>query len=128
MRSVQVDDLTPDIRDQLGLKPDVKGVVVTDVANGSPASDASLQRGDVIEQVNRQNINSVSDYHRLISEAGKQTLVFALETCDAHTIIRRFATAPLLNIHAKRSCNGLHNLAPRNQTLWEELCKRQSSA
>jgi serine protease Do len=75
MRGVQVDDLTPDIRDQLGLKPDVKGVVVTDVANGSPASDASLQQGDVIEQVNRQNINSVSDYHRLISEAGKQTLV-----------------------------------------------------
>jgi serine protease Do len=75
MRGVQVDDLTPDIRDQLRLKPDVKGVVVTDVANGSPASDASLQQGDVIEQINRQNINSVSDYHRLISEAGKQTLV-----------------------------------------------------
>jgi serine protease Do len=75
MRGVQVDELTPEIRDQLGLKPNVNGVVVSEVADGSPASDAGLERGDVIEQVNRHNVNSVSDYHRLISEAGKQTLV-----------------------------------------------------
>jgi serine protease Do len=64
MRGVQVDELTPEIRDQLGLKSNVKGVVVTDVADGSPASDAGLQRGDEIEQINRQDVNSVSDYHR----------------------------------------------------------------
>ncbi len=75
MSGVQVDELTPDIRDQLGLKPDVKGVVVTDVPDGSPAADAGLQRGDVIEQINRQNVASVSEYQRLIREAGKQTLV-----------------------------------------------------
>jgi serine protease Do len=75
MRGVQVDELTPEIRDQLGLKSNVKGVVVSDVADGSPASGAGLQRGDVIEQINRHNVNSISDYHRLVSEAGKQTLV-----------------------------------------------------
>jgi S1-C subfamily serine protease len=42
---VEVDELTPDIRDQLGLKPDTKGVVVADVLAGSPAQDAGLQRG-----------------------------------------------------------------------------------
>jgi len=75
MSGVQVDELTPDIRQQLGLGADVKGVVVTSVPSGSPADDAGLQRGDVIEQVDRQPVNSVSDYHRLISEAGKKTLV-----------------------------------------------------
>jgi serine protease Do len=75
MRGVQVDEITPEIRDQLGLRPNVKGVLVSDVADGSPASDAGLQRGDVIEQINRQNIDSLSDYRRLVSEAGKQTLV-----------------------------------------------------
>jgi serine protease Do len=75
MKGVQVDELTPDIRDQLGLKPDTKGVVVTSVPDGSPAADAGLQRGDVIEQINRQSVNSVSDYQRLITQAGKQTLV-----------------------------------------------------
>jgi serine protease Do len=75
MQGVQVDELTPEIRDQLGLNANVKGVVVTGVADGSPASDAGLQRGDVIEQINRQNVNSVSDYHRLVSEAGTQALI-----------------------------------------------------
>lgn len=75
MSGVQVDELSPDIRQQLGLSADVRGVVVTSVPPGSPAEDAGLQRGDVIEQVDRQPVNSVSDYHRLIREAGKKTLV-----------------------------------------------------
>jgi serine protease Do len=75
MRGVQVDELTSDIRQQLGLKPDVKGVVVTEVPDGSPAADAGLQRGDVIEQINRKPVDSLADYQRLIADAGKQTLV-----------------------------------------------------
>lgn len=75
MSGVQVDNLTDDIRQQLGLGPDVKGVVVTDVPEGSPASEVGLQRGDVIEQVNRHPVNSVADYDRLIREAGAQAIV-----------------------------------------------------
>jgi serine protease Do len=78
MRGVQVDELTNDIRQQLGLNPNVKGVVVTNVSADSPAADAGLQRGDVIEQVNRQPVNSVADYQRLISEGGKQTIVLLI--------------------------------------------------
>jgi len=78
MRGVQVDDLTANIRQQLGLPGNVKGVVVTNVPDGSPASDAGLQRGDVIEQINRQPVNSVNDYQRLISQAGKQSLVLLI--------------------------------------------------
>ena len=75
MKGVQVDELTGDIRQQLGLGPDVKGVVVTDVPAGSPASEAGLQRGDVIEQVNRHPVDSVAEYQHLIHEAGAQALV-----------------------------------------------------
>ncbi len=78
MRGVQVDELTSDIRQQLGLKPDVKGVVVTDVPDDSPAADAGLQRGDVIEQINRRPVNSVADYQRLIEQTGKQSLVLLI--------------------------------------------------
>lgn len=49
MRDVQVDELTANIRQQLGLNSQVKGVVVTAVPDGSPAADAGLRRGDVIE-------------------------------------------------------------------------------
>ncbi|MGA7292703.1 MAG: DegQ family serine endoprotease [Terriglobales bacterium] len=78
MRGVQVQDLTPDIRQQLGLKPDVKGVVVTSVPDTSPAADAGIQQGDVIEQINRQPVDSVSEYEQLIRQAGKQTLVLLI--------------------------------------------------
>jgi serine protease Do len=56
----------------------VKGVVVTNVSDDSPAADAGLQRGDVIEQINRQPVNSVADYRRLVSEAGKQSIVLLI--------------------------------------------------
>jgi len=79
MRGVQVQDLTDDIRQQLGLRPDVKGVVVTNVSDDAPAADAGLQRGDVIEQVNRQPVNSVADYQHLVSQAGKKTMVLLVE-------------------------------------------------
>jgi serine protease Do len=75
MKGVQVDQLTPDIRQQLGLNSDVRGVVVTEVPPGSSAEDAGLQRGDVIEQVDRQPLNSVSEYQRLIRQAGNKTMV-----------------------------------------------------
>jgi serine protease Do len=78
MKGVQVDELSNDIRQQLGLGPDVKGVVVTEVPDGSPASESGLQRGDVIEQVNRHPVNSVGDYERLVREAGAQALVLLI--------------------------------------------------
>ena len=78
MRGVQVDQLTNELRQQLGIKPETKGVVVTEVPDGSPAADAGVQRGDVIEQINRQPVNSISDYQRLIAQAGKQPLVLLI--------------------------------------------------
>ncbi|HTZ97242.1 MAG TPA: DegQ family serine endoprotease [Terriglobales bacterium] len=87
MQGVQVDELTGDIRQQLGLGADVKGVVVTQVPDGSPASDAGLQRGDVIQQVNRKPVNSVDDYERLIREAGKQSLVLLVNRGGSTTFI-----------------------------------------
>jgi serine protease Do len=78
MSGVQVDELNADARQQLGLGADVKGVVVTDVPDASPAAEAGLQRGDVIEQVNRQPVFSVADYQRLIRQAGREPLVLLI--------------------------------------------------
>lgn len=78
MSGVQVDELNADTRQQLGLGPEVKGVVVTEVPDASPAAEAGLQHGDVIEQVNRQPVNSVADYQRLIRQAGREPLVLLI--------------------------------------------------
>ena len=49
---------------QLDLPNNARGVVVTNVEPDSGA--AELQKGDVIEEVNQQAINSVADYNKII--------------------------------------------------------------
>jgi serine protease Do len=53
-------DITPDVRQQLNLPDNVKGVAIRSVRPGSPAEDAGLQPGDVVVQVNRHDVDSAS--------------------------------------------------------------------
>jgi serine protease Do len=57
-------ELDPDAREQLQLPANMHGVVVTNVQPGSPADNAGISRGDVITEVNRKNVQSVSDVQR----------------------------------------------------------------
>lgn len=43
--------------------------------NAEPAADAGSRSGDVIVEVNRQPVDSVSDYRRALRRAGNQSLV-----------------------------------------------------
>ena len=66
LQGVSVQTLTPDLAQQLGIRQDTKGVVVTDVDEASNAAAAGLQRGDVIEQVNHHPVTSASEFERLV--------------------------------------------------------------
>jgi serine protease Do len=66
---VSVDDLNPQILRELRLPAATRGVVVTDVANGSPAAEAGLQSGDVIQEVDRTRITNVNDLDRVLRRA-----------------------------------------------------------
>ena len=52
----------------------VQGVVVSDVDQDSPAA-GYLQRGDVIESINRQPVQNIGDFNRLAAAAKGQTLL-----------------------------------------------------
>jgi serine protease Do len=58
---IEVQNLTPEIAKELGVKKDA-GVVVTQVEPGSPAEEAGIQTGDVIQQVNRKPVKNVEDF------------------------------------------------------------------
>jgi Do/DeqQ family serine protease len=75
LRGITVQNLTPDLRDQLGLPPNVRGVVISNLDPDSPAAQAGIQPGDVIESINRHSVNSVADFNRLAAEAKGQTLL-----------------------------------------------------
>ncbi len=48
-----------------------KGVVVTAVQPGSPADDAGAQRGDLIKEVDRTPVSSVSEFNMVAKKGGK---------------------------------------------------------
>jgi serine protease Do len=78
LQGVTVQNMTPDLAQQLQLPATTKGVVVTDVDEASAAAEAGLQRGDVIEQVDRQPVNNKADFNRLVSQAPKSGPVLLL--------------------------------------------------
>jgi serine protease Do len=65
---MSVSALTPEIRQELQLKDGQKGIVVTEVEPDSPAHQAGLLRGDILEEVNRKAIESIQDFTTAISE------------------------------------------------------------
>jgi len=64
---VTVQNLTPQIARELGLKKSA-GVVVTAVEPGSPAAEAMIQVGDVIQSVNRKPVKNVDDFVKIVEK------------------------------------------------------------
>ena len=74
---VSVGDLSDDMRQQLNIPSQVHGAAVQSVRPASPADDAGLAPGDVIEEVNRkpvQNAEQFADNVRAVP-AGKDVLL-----------------------------------------------------
>jgi serine protease Do len=68
---IAVQNLTPEIAKELGLKKET-GVVVTQVEPGSAASDAGIQTGDIIREVNRKPVKDAEDFVQKIEKAKDQ--------------------------------------------------------
>jgi serine protease Do len=75
MDGVQVDALTPEVAEQLGLPRGARGVVINEVDPDSQAAEAGLQRGDVIEEVNHRPVSNVTQFRTAVRDAGNQPLL-----------------------------------------------------
>jgi len=69
-----VQALTPDIARQLDLQGE-KGVLISGVEPGSAASEANLQPGDLIVEVDRIQVASVAELHRALDKAKHRVLL-----------------------------------------------------
>jgi serine protease Do len=78
IQGVTVENLTPEIAQQLKLSPATKGVVVDKVNPSSNAAEANLQQGDVILEVNRQAVTNTQEFNRAMSSAQKDNPVLLL--------------------------------------------------
>jgi serine protease Do len=67
--------ITPQLARRYRLE-DESGVVITDVEEGSPAAEAGLRPGDVIQEVDRTRVDSIDDFAEAVERAkDKETLL-----------------------------------------------------
>ena len=78
LKGVQVQALTSTIAQQLNLPPGVSGVVVSQVDPNSAAAYANVERGDVIEEVDRKPVHNMSDYNAAVSAAGNKPVLLLI--------------------------------------------------
>ena len=74
---IQVQELTPELAQKLGFH-DVKGVVITQVAPGSPAAASALKPGSLILAVNRKKVSNLTEYTAAMNEATKEGRVLLM--------------------------------------------------
>ena len=65
---IDLQELTKDLKSHFGLSGEMKGVLVSDVYQGSPAEQAGIRRGDVILSVEGFAVGSPDEYHETLSE------------------------------------------------------------
>ena len=64
--------LTPELAERLGYQGE-KGVLVASVDPGSPASRAGIERGDLIQEIDRQAVANPDEAHRILMAAKGKT-------------------------------------------------------
>jgi serine protease Do len=72
-----IGDVTPDMRQQMNIPSQVKGAAVQSVRPASPADDAGLAPGDVIQEVDRKPVESAQEFANDVHAvpAGKDILL-----------------------------------------------------
>jgi serine protease Do len=75
LEGVEVETLTPEIAQRLGLTGPMRGVVVGSVSGTSPAAEAGLAHGDVIQEVNRRPVTNAQEFNSAVSSAGKNSVL-----------------------------------------------------
>jgi serine protease Do len=83
---VAISDLTPDIIQHLQLPAKTTGVVIADVQEGSPAAEAGLEMGDVIQQMDRKAVNNVEEFRTGLSAHTSDQPVLLLVNREGHTL------------------------------------------
>ena len=76
LNGVTVGDITPEIREQLQLPPDLKGALITEVDPDSASARAGLSRGDVIVDLDHKAVHNADEAVKMSDEIkGPKVLV-----------------------------------------------------
>jgi Do/DeqQ family serine protease len=71
-QGAKVSNLSPALADRLRLDPSAQGVVIVEIANGSPAQNLGFQPGDLVLSVNNAKIAKTRDLERIAGQASRR--------------------------------------------------------
>ncbi len=77
--------LTDDTRKKIKVPAKIKGVLVADVQEKSPAAALRLQKGDVVTAVNDRKVTTVAEFYEALNLSDKTEIWFDVYS-DGHTI------------------------------------------
>ncbi len=84
----KVTRLTSELRSKLNIPVSESGLVVTSVAEGSPASRVGLRENDLLLEANRQSLKDVSDLARVVDKAETLVLLVLRDGRSAYVTLR----------------------------------------
>lgn len=85
LKGVHVKNITPDIRKSLDVPKRVTGVVIDEIADGSPV-EGVLANGDIIMEINKKKIQNVKDYETVVKGIKPDQSVLVLVYRNGSTI------------------------------------------
>lgn len=94
LEGVQVENLTPDIAQQLNLPASAHGVVVASVDQSSAAAEAGVQRGDVIIEVNHKTVNNMADFRAAMAGTGNQPVLLLVRPAAQSNVTEYILVEP----------------------------------
>jgi serine protease Do len=75
---LRVAPVNPEARERFSLRPDSRGVVITDVAPNSPAAERELRPGDLIVEVQQERVNTPQELQERLELLRRQNRPSAL--------------------------------------------------
>ena len=122
---VIIRDLDPDLTESLGLK-DAKGVVITEVLEGSAAEKAGLKRYDVVVEFNGEKVEEVSAFRSRVAmlKPGTKVKIVVLRDGNRETLDAELgeSSAELKNVKAPEKV--MEQLGITIQNLTDDLAGR----
>lgn len=75
LTGLTVMDLSKETLKQLGYNKNERGVIVVKVETGSPADEAEIRKGDIINEIDEKKIDSVDDFNNIASHIKRKETV-----------------------------------------------------
>lgn len=110
--SMIVENIDPDSRRELGIPPNLNGVVVSRVSPGGPAEEAGLHRGDFIVEVDQKPTPDLASFYAIFQE--KKVYLVRFRRGD------NFAITSLDLIHSQGAPGDFHKGGPPDQDMDNE--------